>query len=170
MPRARLVLSVAVVFAALVVQLTAVPWVPLPGATPDLVLLGVVALALRWGPGHGAAVGFGAGLALDLVPPGDGAVGQWALVLTVLGYLAGLAQVAVENSAFVPFPVVAAAAAGSTLMYAGTAGLIGDARVTWGALVELVPSAVVYDVALTPFVVSAVLAVARRVEPDPSRW
>ena len=41
-----------------------------PGATPDLTLLVVVALALLGGPASGAVAGLSAGLLADLTPPG----------------------------------------------------------------------------------------------------
>jgi rod shape-determining protein MreD len=128
-----------------------------------VLLLCVVAFALGWGPGAGSVLGFGAGLALDLVPPTDSAVGQWAFVLCVVGYLSGLVRRAGEGSVFVPLAVVAAASAGSTLLYAAMAGLIGDPRVTWPPRSPYVPTGVLYAVILSPFVVSAVLALARRV-------
>lgn len=164
----RTLLAAAVVVTALVLQLSVLSRLPLPGATPDLVLLGVVALALVHGPGFGAGTGFAAGLALDLVPPADHAIGRWAFVLTVVGYLAGFGEDEIERSAFAPFLVVAAAAAGSLLLYAGLGALLGDVRVSWQAVARLLPSSVLYDVVLTPFVVSGVIALARRVEADPA--
>lgn len=166
MPSVRVLLAVVLVTVALAVQLTLMSRLPLPGATPDLVLLVVVALALAYGPGFGLVCGFFAGLALDLVPPADHEVGRWALVLTVVGYLAGLAHNETRRSAFVPLVVVAVAAASSVLLYAGLGALLDDPNITWGAVQALLPTVVVYDVVLSAFVVPAVLALARRAEPD----
>jgi len=77
---------------ALALQVTLFARLPLPGATPDLVLLVVVGLALSHGPAFGLVLGFAAGLASDLVPPADHEIGRWAFVLTLLGYLAGSAR------------------------------------------------------------------------------
>jgi rod shape-determining protein MreD len=74
---------------AVLVQVGLLAVLPLPGATPDLVLVLVAALAIARGPGVGAAAGFTGGLLLDLIPPATHAAGQWALVLTLVGYVAG---------------------------------------------------------------------------------
>ncbi len=166
MPPARVLLAALLVLVALAVQVTLLSRLPLPGATPDLVLLVVVSLALAHGPGFGLGVGFAAGLAADLVPPADHEVGRWALVLTLIGYLAGAARGETRRSAFVPLAVVAAAGAGSVLLYAGLGALMDDPNITAGAVVDLLPTAVLYDVVLSAFVVPAVLGLARRVEAD----
>lgn len=166
MPATRSALAVAMVIVAVALQVTLLSRLPLPGATPDLVLVTVVALALAHGPGFGLTTGFGAGLAIDLVPPADHEIGRWALVLAVLGYAAGLVAGESRRSAFLPVLVVAAAAGASVLLYAGVGALISDPQVTWVAVTALVPTAVLYAVVLSPFVVSAVLALVQRVEPE----
>lgn len=167
MPAGRLVFAVVLVFVALAVQLTMLSRLPLPGATPDLVLLCVVALALVHGPEFGLVAGFVTGLAADLVPPADHAVGRWALTLTLVGYLAGLARLESRRSAFVPVAVVAVAAGLSVVLYTLTGDVVGGTAVSWGAAMRLVPSAVAYDVVLSAFVVPAVMVLADRFEPDP---
>jgi rod shape-determining protein MreD len=162
----RVSVAAVLVAVALAVQVTLLSRLPLPGATPDLVLLVVVGLALSHGPGFGLVLGFCAGLATDLVPPADHEVGRWAFVLTLVGYLAGSARDETRRSAFVPIAVVAAAAAGSVLLYAGLGALMDDTHVTWGAVSELLPTAVVYDVVLSAFAIPAILAVVRRTEPE----
>ena len=166
MPASRAALAVALVIVAVALQVTLLSRLPLPGATPDLVLVLVVALALTHGPGFGLTTGFGAGLVVDLVPPADHEIGRWALVLALLGYAAGMAREETRRSAFVPVLVVAIAAGASVLIFAGLGVLISDPQVTWAAVSELVPTAVLYAVVLSPFVVSAVLALVRRVEPE----
>jgi rod shape-determining protein MreD len=167
MPAGRVLFAVVLLVVALATQVSVLARLPLPGATPDLVLLAVVALALAHGPGFGLVAGFAAGLGSDLVPPADHAVGRWALVLTVVGYLAGLAQDETRRSAFIPLIVVAAAGTASVLLYAGLGALLSDPHVTWRAVTEILPTAVLYDVVLSAFVVPAVLRLADRFEPDP---
>jgi rod shape-determining protein MreD len=58
----------------------------------------------------------------------------------------------------------------TSTVYAGLGALLGDPRVSWSLLGDLLPTAVLYDLVLTPFVVWAVLEIARRVEPEPVRW
>ncbi len=166
-PAPRVALAVGLVMVALAFQVTLFSRLPLPGATPDVVLLAVVALALAHGPGFGMVTGFCAGLATDLVPPADHAVGRWALALCVVGYAAGLLRSESRRSAFLPLVVVAVTAVVSLLLFAATGMLVDDPNVTWEAVVRLLPTVVAYDVLLSPFIVSAVLALAHRVEPDP---
>jgi rod shape-determining protein MreD len=166
-PPGRVLFAAMLLVFALAVQLTVLARLPLPGATPDLVLLAVVSLALANGPGFGLVAGFASGLASDLVPPADHAVGRWALVLTLVGYCAGLARGETRRSAFVPLFVVAVSAAASVLLYAALGALLGDPHVTWSAVSGVLPTAVLYDVVLSAFVVPAVLRLADRFEPDP---
>ena len=166
MPAGRVVVAVVLVVVALVTQVTFLARLPLPGATPDLVLLVVVALALAHGPGFGLVCGFAAGLGEDLVPPADHEVGRWALVLTLVGYLAGAARGETRRSAFVPLVVVGVAGAASVLLYAGLGALMDDPHVTSGAVTALIPTAILYDVVLSAFVVPGVLAMTRWAEPE----
>src|SRR3954464_13528093 len=88
----RILLSAPLVVVALVIQVSVLARLHLPGAVPDLLLLTVLGLAMVYGHVAGALIGFGAGLLAELAPPADHAAGRYALVLCVLGYLAGLAK------------------------------------------------------------------------------
>ncbi|MCX5111992.1 rod shape-determining protein MreD [Streptomyces sp. NBC_00378] len=160
----RILLSTVLVVVALVVQVSVLARLQLPGAVPDLLLLVVLALAFVYGHVSGALIGFGAGLLADLAPPADHAAGRYALVLCVIGYLAGLAKP--ENgqlkSAMVPMIGVVAAAIGSTLLYAMVGALVGDTAARHVGLGSLMFTAAVYDLLLAPFVVPLVMAIARR--------
>jgi rod shape-determining protein MreD len=165
----RILLSAALVVVALVIQVTVLARLQLPGAVPDLTLLVVLGLALVYGHVGGALIGFGAGLLADFAPPADHAAGRYALVLCLIGYLAGLARP--ENgrlrSATAPMLVVVAAAIGSTLLYAGVGSLVGDTAARHVGLGGLLFTAALYDLLLAPFVVPGVMALARRTENDP---
>ncbi|MET9435584.1 rod shape-determining protein MreD [Streptomyces sp. NPDC006551] len=165
----RILLSTALVVFALVVQVSVLARLQLPGAVPDLVLLTVLGLALVYGPVSGCLIGFGAGLLADLAPPADHAVGRYALVLCLIGYLAGLARP--DNgrlkSASGPMAAVVAAAIATTLLYAGVGALVGDTAARHVGLGSLLFTAVVYDLLLAPFTVPLIMALARRVENDP---
>lgn len=76
--------------ASVVLQVVVAPHIAPFGVVPSFPLLVVITLAFVQGPGPGASAGFAAGLALDLL--GSGPVGAWALVLTVVGYLAGMLE------------------------------------------------------------------------------
>ncbi|MEV6791380.1 rod shape-determining protein MreD [Streptomyces sp. NPDC051320] len=165
----RMLLSATLVVVALVVQVSVLARLQLPGAVPDLLLLTVVALALVYGHLAGAFIGFGAGLLADLAPPADHAAGRYALVLCVVGYAVGLARP--ENgrirSVVGPMIVVVAAAIGSTLLYAGVGSLVGDTAARHVGLAGLLFSAAVYDLLLAPFTVPFIMALARRTDNDP---
>ncbi|TDC80052.1 rod shape-determining protein MreD [Streptomyces hainanensis] len=165
----RTLLATILVTVALIVQVTVLARLGLPGATPDLLLLTVLALALVYGHVGGCLVGFFAGLLADLAPPADHAVGRYALVLCVIGYAAGLTrpETGQHRSATVPMLVVAAGAASSTLLYAGVGALVGDTAARDVGLGSLLLTATLYDLLLAPFVVPLVMAMARRLESDP---
>ncbi|MFI6682312.1 rod shape-determining protein MreD [Streptomyces sp. NPDC050485] len=165
----RVILSAALIVIALVIQVSVLARLQLPGAVPDLMLLTVLGLALVYGHVGGAFVGFGAGLLADLAPPADHAAGRYALVLCVIGYLAGLAKPdhGRLRSATGPMLVVVGAAIGSTLLYALVGGLVGDTAARHVGLPSLLFTAAVYDLLLAPFTVPLIMAIARRAENDP---
>ncbi|MFD0268146.1 rod shape-determining protein MreD [Streptomyces sp. NPDC127106] len=165
----RILLASTLILVALVVQVSVLGRLQLPGAVPDLVLLTVVALALVYGHVGGALVGFAAGLLADLAPPADHAAGRYALVLCVIGYAAGLVRPDTGRfrSAWGPLLTVVAAAIGSTLLYAGVGALVGDTAARHVGLSGLLFTATVYDLLLAPFAVPFVMALARRAESDP---
>ncbi|MFD8980994.1 rod shape-determining protein MreD [Streptomyces sp. NPDC059564] len=165
----RILLSGTLVAVALVIQVTVLGRLQLPGAVPDLLLLTVVALALVYGPVGGALIGFGAGLLADLAPPADHAAGRYALVLCLIGYLVGLVRP--DNgrfrSAWGPMLTVVGAAISSTLLYAGVGALVGDTAARHVGLAGLLFTATLYDLLLAPFTVPFIMALARRAENDP---
>lgn len=165
----RILLSSTLVVVALVIQVSVLARLQLPGAVPDLVLLTVLALALVYGHTGGALIGFGAGLLTDLAPPADHAAGRYALVLCVIGYLAGLAKPETGRlrSASGPLVVVVSSAVGSTLLYAGVGALVGDDAARHVGLGGLLFTAALYDLLLAPFTIPLIIALARRAENDP---
>jgi rod shape-determining protein MreD len=161
----RVLLATVLLATALVLQLTLLSRLRLPGATPDLVTVVVVALALAFGPGTGAVAGFAAGLALDLVPPADGVVGTTALVLAVVGYAAGSVLDPVDRPVLPAIAVVAVSAGAVVLGSAVLTSLLGGSRVIWDDVPSMVLASVLYAAFLAPFVVPAVDALARRLDP-----
>jgi rod shape-determining protein MreD len=164
-----MLLSTTLVIVALVIQVSVLARLHLPGAVPDLLMLTVLGLALVYGHVGGALIGFGAGLLADFAPPADHAAGRYALVLCVIGYLAGLAKpdTGQLKSATGPMVVVVAAAIGSTLLYAGVGALVGDTAARHVGLGSLLFTAALYDLLLAPFVVPGIMALARRADNDP---
>jgi rod shape-determining protein MreD len=155
----------AALLAAVVLQLTVVNRLPLPGsAAPDLVLLLVTAIAVCTGPAAGALAGFAGGLALDVAPPAAHYAGQDALVFCLAGYGAAWAVRAVwdttgEREAVTTFTVMAAAAAAGEAGKAALGLLLSDPDVTTAAISRVLPTAILYDLVLAPFVYWLVSAV-----------
>lgn len=165
----RIVLSTVLVVLAMVVQVSVLARLHLPGAVPDLLLLTVLGLALAYGHVGGCLVGFFAGLLADVAPPADHAVGRYALVLCIVGYAAGLSkpESGGPRTATGPMTVVICAAIGTTLLYAGVGSLVGDGAGAHVGLGKLVFTAAVYDLLLAPFVVPVVMSLARHFDHDP---
>ena len=166
----RILLLVALVVTALLLQVSVIDLLPLPGSHPDVLLVLVVAVALVTGPLGGAGVGFAAGLLADLAPPADHTLGRLALAFTLVGYASGMLEDVEERSVVMPMLVVAAAATAATGLYAGVGALIGDVRIVGPTVVAALPTSVFYDVVLTPFIVPLVAFLYHRLEPEQSRW
>ncbi|KUJ52146.1 rod shape-determining protein MreD [Streptomyces albus subsp. albus] len=165
----RILLSMLLVVVALIVQVCVLARLNLPGAVPDLLLLVVLALSLVYGHTSGTLIGFGAGLLADFAPPADHAAGRYALVLCVIGYLAGLAkpETGQLRSATGPMLVVVGGSIGSTLLYAGVGSLVGDDGAGTPGLAKLLITAALYNLLLAPFTVPLIMALARYTEHDP---
>jgi rod shape-determining protein MreD len=144
-------------FAAVVVQLTVVNRLPLPGGTaPDLVLLLVAAVAVCTGPMTGLLTGFAGGLALDVAPPATHYAGEYALVFCLTGYFAARAAGASgattgERNPWAELGVMAAAVAAGEAGKAGLGLLLSDPDVTGPAIKHVLPGAIIWDLLLTPF-------------------
>ncbi|MEU4114058.1 rod shape-determining protein MreD [Kitasatospora sp. NPDC028055] len=166
---ARIPVSAVLILLGLILQVSVLGRLQLPGATPDILLLVVVGLAMVYGPTGGCLVGFSAGLLADLAPPSDHAIGRYALVLCLMGYAAGLLRPehGRQRSVSSALLVVGAAAIASTLLYAMVGALVGDTAARHVGLGGLVISALLYDLLLAPFVVPLVMLFGRRFGRDP---
>ena len=166
----RKVVAVGAVAVVLLVQLTIVNGLALPGGgTPDLVLLCVVALGMTGGPTAGLIAGFCAGLALDLAPPASQLVGQYALVLCLAGYGAGRLRFTLRHSALLALAAAAAVAAFGEALAAVLALALDTPEVTLTSVGQMLPPSVLYDVMATPLVMLGAvrMAVALGVSFDP---
>jgi rod shape-determining protein MreD len=158
----RAILSVAVLAVALVAQLTVVNRLPLPGAgAPDLVLLAVVALGLCARPATAAVTGFAAGLCLDIAPPGSYLIGEYALVFCLVGYLCGRLRGALNQMVLPTIAAAMVAAAAGEALVALLGLALSDPQVSWTAVRQVLPSSVVYDVVVTPFLLYLVMRAVR---------
>lgn len=164
----RALVSLVLTAVTVVVQVTIVDRIAFPGGGgPDLVLLLVAALALAGGPMAGLLTGFGAGLALDVAPPGSHFTGQDALVFCLIGYACGLladdfsGDAEQGRSALFEIAVTAAGAVCGEALVALLGVMLSDPQVRWPAITNVLPAALAYDVLLCPFVLYAAAAALR---------
>ena len=134
----------------------------LPGAgAPDLVLLTVVALGMCSRPATAAVIGFCAGLCLDIAPPGSYLIGEYALVFCLVGYLCGRIRGLLNQSAMLTIAGAMAAAAAGEALVALLGLAISDPQVSWTAVQQVLPSSIVYDVVVSPFLLYLVMRAVR---------
>jgi rod shape-determining protein MreD len=163
----RFLLSAVLLAAALIVQLTFINGLRLPGGgVPDLVLVVVAALGMANGPTAGAIGGFAAGFCLDIAPPASGIIGEYALVLCLIGWICGRLNGSLSRSAWLPIVITAAAAALGEVMVAALGMALQPAQVSFASVRAVLPAAVVYDVAFSPFVLYLVLLVTARLDEE----
>ena len=166
-----LVLAVAL-FAAVVVQLTVVNRLPLPGgAAPDLVLLLVTAIGVTTSPLAGAVAGFAGGLALDVAPPAIHYVGEYALVFCLAGWGAARVDRAIwdvrgQRDPMITFSVMAGAAAAGEAGKAALGMMLSDPDVTGAVASRVLPTAIMYDLLLAPFAFLLVARITRGAVPE----
>lgn len=161
----RVLVVTAVVTLAVALQVALFPYLAYDGVVPNLALLVVVAAALVRGPEFAAGLGFIAGLAVDLAPPADHVAGRWALALVVVGYLAGRVRHDARTSALAAIVTVAASSFVGTSVFALSGLVLRDPAVPVAEALQVIPVAVVYDVALTPFVLPVMMRLFQRLEP-----
>ncbi len=159
----RTLFAAVLVLTAAMLELTLLSRLGLPGATPDLVLVCVAAVALVRGPAVGAGTGFAAGLLLDLAPPADAPLGTWAFLLALAGYGVGLLALGgAERSVWLSVGVVALTAVLVVFGRVVLAGLLGDPRVVASEIPVLLVTEAAYAGFLAVFVVPLVRAVDSR--------
>jgi rod shape-determining protein MreD len=166
----RLVAALLIVVTALLLQVTVFPHFAWNGIVPDLVLLAVVGAALVTDPRFATLFGFGAGLLLDLAPPADHAAGRWALALLVVSRFAHDHSPAQAGRGRPPYPLMLAAVTGGafvgTSVFALTGTLLQDPAVGIGDMLEVVLTAVAYDVLVAVVVLPVTVWILTR-EPGP---
>jgi rod shape-determining protein MreD len=157
----RLFVVAAAITVALLVQLTLVNGLSLPGGgVPDLVLLCVIVTGLTGGTQAGLVTGFCAGLALDLAPPATGLIGQYALVFCLVGYGCGRLSFTLRRSALLAFGTAACAVIAGEAFAACLALLLDTPQVTLAAVVSVLPSSVLWDLILSPLALFAAVRTA----------
>lgn len=149
---ARILATVLTVLTAAVLQTAVFPAVTLFGFRPDLLLLVVLAIALRDGPVSGAVIGALAGLLTDLLVS-QSPLGLGVLVFTGIGYGVGQARpYLAPGSVSAPLLLAFVSGAIGTAGYGALASLLGDDRVTSTLLVQASLSVALYNTLLAPIV------------------
>ncbi len=166
----RTFVTAALLLVAVTVQVGLFAHLSIAGVVPDLALLLVVAAAIVRGPAYGSVLGLFAGLAVDLAPPADGVIGRWALALALAGWLAGQARGDARQSAFATLVTVAVSSLAATSIYALSGLLLAEPGITVASALQVLPVALLYDVAVTPLVVPLVMVILRTLDPTPVRW
>lgn len=156
------------IFLAVIIQLTLLSRLGFSGATPDLVVVTVVALALALGPLPGATAGFAAGILIDLSPPSDTLVGVNAIIYLVIGFIAGYWVDPRDRT----LPIMAAIAALSTGSAAlGTAAIdtvLGGSNVNWSEVPWITLTAAFYGLVLAAVVIPLIGILSRKFTPEMS--
>ena len=165
--RQVLVIGIAV-FAAVIIELTLLSRLGLPGATPDLVVVTIVAIALAMGPTQGAAAGFAAGILVDLAPPGDTLVGVNAIVYIAIGFITGTVIDPRDRTVPIMIGIVGLSAGAATLAIAALDTLLGSGRVEWEEVPWMVLTSALYAVILAPLVILGIAWVVRQATPEVS--
>lgn len=160
------VICASIIVLAVMLQLTLLSRLGLPGATPDLVVVCVVALALAYGPVTGAVVGFAAGLVLGFSPPAGGIIGIQALIFLVIGFLTGAVIDPRDRTVPVLMGMVGLSTGAAALAYALLLAAFGGNQVTWDSVPALVLTSSLYGLILAPAVVPGVAWLVQKVTPE----
>lgn len=129
---------------ASILQVTLLSRLGFPGATPDLVVVTVVAFALAMGPMPGAFAGFLAGVIIDVSPPSDTIVGLNSIVYLAIGFVVGF-TIDVRDRTMLTMVAATGFACGAAVL--GTSvveSLLGSPRVLWSEVPIVVLTSVLY--------------------------
>jgi rod shape-determining protein MreD len=127
----RVLLIAATLLTATVVQSAIFARIGLPGATPDLLLVCVLVIALAAGPLVGSVVGFAGGVLADLAPPAAGSFGQTAALYALGGFVIGQADFEATKPELTAVLSIGGIGVGVVLAQAILGTLFGQPEVTW---------------------------------------
>jgi rod shape-determining protein MreD len=154
------------IFIAVIVELTLLSRLGLPGATPDLVVVTIVALALAYGPLPGAIAGFSAGILMGLAPPFDGILGVQAILFTIVGLITGAVVDPRDRSVPVIMGMVGLSTGGVVLLNALFLAVLSGERVVWDTVPGLALTGALYGLILAPLVVPGIGRIVRTLTPE----
>ena len=154
------------ILVAVLVELTLLSRLGLPGATPDLVVVTVVAIALAMGPTQGAVAGFTAGVLIDLAPPGDTLLGVNAIVYLAIGFITGFVIDPRDRTVPILVGLVGLSAGAAVLATAALDTLLGSDRVSWEDVPGMALSSALYAIVMAPLVILFTAWLVRKATPE----
>lgn len=161
----RNAMQTIIIIVAILLQLLVAPNIAIGGATPNFLLIAVVVIAISSGPQQGSIAGFALGLTFDLFESGP--IGPWALVLTLIGFLAGSLQRNIFAESWrLPFMIVLIASFLAQVLYGIVLVLVGSDIGFWASFVHRMLPATLYNAAVSLVLVPiAANALARSSQP-----
>ena len=125
----RALVLILLVLTVAAVQTAVLPFLAVSGFRPDLLLLLTIAFAVHDGPEAAVRIGFGAGLATDLLLQ-TSALGVAAMTYAVVGYLVGMARpFLATNSMTAPLLLAFGGSAVGSMVLGLLSGFLGEAVV-----------------------------------------
>lgn len=149
---------------AYVLQVSLAPQLTVFGVVPNFMFLVVVTIALTQGPVSGGVAGFFGGLLFDLL--NTGVVGPFALVLAVVGYVAGALNANLFAEGWLlPVTVVAVAGLATEISYGVVLAVLGTGPRFWDGFLTVVLPSVIYHTALAVIVYPLLARLLRTERP-----
>ncbi len=147
----RVVLWIALVVTALLLQSVVFAKFQLGGAKPELIALLTIVVASLEGPAAGALAGFFGGIAEDFLL--NQPKGITALTLTLVGYAVGMiSQYTTTSTPLIPVVLVAGGTAVAVIFSQLVGFLLGQTGVTFFYVVRVALLTAAYNALLTPIV------------------
>ncbi len=162
----QVIILVATFFIAFLVQNTFLGRLGLPGSTPDLILVSVIAVALAYGSSVGMIYGFAAGILVDFAPSTEGVIGVNALLFMAAAYFAGRLLDPRDRTVPLLIGLTSATVAAVILARGVVDSVLGQPTVVWGNMAGLMLSGAIYAAFLTPIVVMPVMWVVKKFTPE----
>jgi rod shape-determining protein MreD len=147
----RVILWIALVVTALLLQSVVFAKFQLGGAKPELIALLTIVVASLEGPAAGALAGFFGGIAEDFLL--NQPKGITALTLTLVGYAVGMiSQYTTAATPLLPVALVAGGTAVAVVFSQLVGFLLGQQGVTFLYVIRVALLTAVYNALLTPLV------------------
>jgi hypothetical protein len=155
----RFAITSAIFLLIFIVQEAFVDQINLPAGGFSIFLILTLLWAALSTPVVAAAVGFGAGILLDLSPNTDGPLGHWTLILVLLSYTISFFSYGDENMRGNPLSLifmVAAAQFFALIFYIGSGFLLGVSATGFVPTITTLIGSSIWTLIVTPLLLPAV--------------